>query len=76
MPGFEFGGVVVGFSLLCVVGQGGGGLLLFRSAARLRAFGRLFAALRAEWLSRVFGRGACICRAASRWGVPPCRVAI
>ena len=52
--------------------------LLFHSTAstRSRTFRHLFATLHVRWLSHIFNRNACIYQTATRWDLPPYRVAV
>ena len=55
-----------------------GGHLLFHSttSTRSQTLRHLFATLHVRWLSRIFNRNACVYQTATRWDLPPYRIAI
>ena len=63
-----------------LTGQQGnrGNHLLFHSttSTRSRTFRHLFATLHVRWLSYIFNSTACIYQTATRWDLPPYRIAI
>ena len=52
--------------------------LLFHSttSTRSRTFRHLFATLHVRWLSHIFNRTVCVYQTATRWDLPPYRIAI
>ena len=56
----------------------GGNHILFHSttSTRSQTLRHLFATLHVRWLSRIFNRNACVYQTATRWDLPPYRIAI
>ena len=56
----------------------GGDHLLFHctTSTRSQTLRHLFATLHVRWLSRIFNRNACVYQTATRWDLPPYRIAI
>ena len=51
-------------------------LFLSTTSTRWRTLRHLLATLHMRWLSRIFNRNSCIYQTATRWDLPPYRIAI